>query len=419
MKSLFKFIITKILALKAKHFLKKNRIQVIAVTGSIAKTTTKEAIYHLLKKRFKIYKSPQGFNTELGISLAILQEEKSGFSSVTKWFKILKSALFGEKEIFQKIILEMGADKPGDIRKLTKIARPTIGVITNVNPVHLEKGQFSDLEDIRKEKNSLIKNMAKDGIAILNYDDPLVRSMETSAQKISYGLSADSEVMGSEVEASNKSLKFKVSYKGESHLLNVPVLGEFQVNAFLAAIAVALKLGMDINDCATELKDFKMPPSRMNPLPGYNQSFIIDSSYNASPTSMEKALELLSELKAEKKIAALGTMNELGDMGKEAHLALGAQAAKSADILVAVGTEAVTIKQGALDAGMKEENIYTFLDSEEAGYAVKGMLEPKNLVLVKGSQNKVRMERFVKVIMEHPEQAKLLLCRQDEAWENI
>src|SRR5512136_3025140 len=111
MKFLFRFIISKILGSKAKQFLKKNKIEVIAVTGSIAKTTTKEAIYHLLKNKYKISKSPQGFNTELGISLAILQEEKSGFSSIRMWYKILKRALFDEKQIFEKIILEMGADK--------------------------------------------------------------------------------------------------------------------------------------------------------------------------------------------------------------------------------------------------------------------------------------------------------------------
>ena len=419
MKTLFRFVITKILALKAKHFLKKHKIQVIAVTGSIAKTTTKEAIYHLLKKRFNVSKSPQGFNTELGISLAILQEEKSGFSSIKMWFKILKRALFGKKELFQKIILEMGADKPGDIKKLTNIARPKIGVITNVNPVHLEKGQFSDIEDIRKEKNSLIKNMSKDGLAILNYDNPLVKTMETGAQKISYGLGADAEVLGSDVEATNKSLKFKVSYKDDCQILDVPVLGAFQVYAFLAAITVALKLGISLKDCASALQDFKMPPGRMNPLSGHNDSFIIDSSYNASPISMEKALELLSELRAERKIAALGTMNELGDISKEAHITLGSQAAKVANILVAVGPEAATIKQGAIDEGMKEENIYTFLDSEEAGHFLKTFITAKDLIFVKGSQNKVRMERLVKIIMDKPEQAKNLLCRQDEAWENV
>ena len=134
---------------------------------------------------------------------------------------------------------------------------------------------------------------------------------------------------------------------------------------------------------------------------------------------MAKALELLAEIKADRKIAALGTMNELGDMEKEAHIALGAQAAKAANILVAVGQDAVTIKQGAIEAGMPEKDIFTFLDSEEAGYHIKNILQPKDLVLVKGSQNRVRMEKVVKIIMEHPEQAKILLCRQDEAWESI
>jgi len=419
MKSLFRFIITKILTFKSRNFLKKHHIQVIAVTGSIGKTSTKEAIYHILKNKFKIYRSPQGFNTELGISLAILQEEKSGFTSIKAWYQILKSVFSEKKEIYQKIILEMGADKPGDIKKLVRIAKPKIGIITNVNPVHLGKGQFKDLEEIRKEKNNLIKNMHKDGIAILNYDDPMVKSMETSAQKVSYGLGAEIDVRGSALEPLSRCLKFRVDYNNDSADFEVPVLGNFQIYTLLPAITVALKLGVKLQECADALKDFKLPPGRTSPVAGFNQSTIIDGSYNASPTSMARALELLAELRGDKKIAALGTMNELGDMEKEAHITLGAQAAKSANILVAVGQEAATIKQGAIDAGMPEKDVFTFFDSEEAGHFIKNMLQPKDLVLVKGSQNRVRMEKLVKIIMEHPEQAGITLCRQDEAWENI
>lgn len=419
MKTLFKFLITKILAFQARRYLKKHRVQVIAVTGSIGKTSTKEAIYHILKNRFKIYASPQGFNTNLGVSLAILQEEKSGFSSPIIWFKILKRAFFDKKKIYQKIVIEMGADKPGDIKKLTKIAKPKIGVITNINPVHLAKGQFKDLEDIRKEKNSLIKNMTSNCIAILNYDDPLVRSMDTGSEKVSYGTKMDMDVSAFDIETLNTATKFTISHKGEDHKFKVPVLGSFQVNILLPAIAVALKLGMNLKECNEALKNFKLPPSRMNPIPGINDCSIIDSSYNASPTSMAKALELLSELKADRKIAVLGTMNELGDITKEAHLTLGAQAVHVAKILVAIGPEAATIKQGAVDAGMQEDNIYTFFDSEDAGHFLKTFLTAKDLILVKGSQNKVRMERLVKLIMGHPEQAGILLCRQDDAWEKI
>jgi len=419
MKTLFRFLITKILVYKARQYLKKHHVQVIAITGSIGKTSTKEAIAHLLKKQFKVYSSPKGFNTEVGISLAILQEEESGFSSPMAWFKILKRVLLKQPEIYQKLILEMGADKPGDIKKLIKIAPPKIGVITNVNPVHLEKGQFENLEMIRKEKNSLVRHMPINGVAVLNFDDPLVKTMGTSAHKVRYGLAEGLDVRASEVALSSKHIRFEISYKGESHSFKVPLLGRFQVYVLLPAIAVGLKLGMSLQECADALMDFKLPPSRMNPVPGINDSTIIDSSYNASPVSMTKALELLAELPAKRKIAALGTMNELGDLNKEAHKTLGAQGAEAAKVVVAVGPEASMIKQGAIEAGMPEENIYTFFDSEDAGHFLKDYLRPDDLILVKGSQNRVRMERLVKQIMKYPEKARDLLCRQDKAWDKI
>lgn len=391
----------------------------IAITGSIGKTSAKEAIYHLLKNHFKVYKSPQGFNTEVGISLAILQEEKSGFSSTVEWLKILKRAFFKKKEPYQKIILEMGADRPGDIKKLISIAKPKIGIITNVNPVHLSKGQFKDLADIQKEKGSLIKNMAKDGLAILNYDDPLVKSMETHATKISYGTEDELDIKGSSIKAHSKNITFQTKYKGETVDFKVPVLGSFQIDILLPAIAVGVKLGMSLQECAEALEDYQTPPGRMSAIDGINDSLIVDSSYNASPTSNEKALELLRELPAKRKIAAMGTMNELGEFTKEAHLKLGAQAANVSNILITVGPEASIIKQGAIEAGMPEKNIYTFFDSEGAGHFLQKELRPNDLILVKGSQNRVRMEKMVKMIMKKPEKASILLCRQDSAWHNI
>ncbi len=419
MKTLFRFLITRLLVYKARQYLKKHRIQVIAITGSVGKTSAKEAIAHLLKNQFKIYSSPKGFNTELGISLAILQEEQSGFSSPRAWFKIIKRVLTKEPEPYQKIVLEMGADQPGDIKKLVKIAPPKIGVVTNVNPVHLQKGQFSSLEDIRQEKNNLIRHMPINGIAVLNDDDPLVKTMETGAHKVRYGLSEGVDVHAGDVTPLCRHIYFQVNFKGESEPFKVPVLGRFQVYVLLPAIAIGLKLGMDLKECADALKDFTLPPSRMNPLPGVNDSTIIDSSYNASPVSMTRALELLTDLPADRKIAALGTMNELGDLNKNAHKTLGAQAAGAAKILVAVGPEASAIKQGALDAGMPEASIYTFFESEDAGHFLKDFLKPEDLILVKGSQNRVRMERLVKAIMKYPEKARDLLCRQDKAWKKI
>lgn len=419
MKSIFRFIITQLLSLKARAYLKKCHVQVIAVTGSVGKTSTKEAIYHILQDRFKIHRSPHGFNTPLGISLAILQEEESGFSSIFAWIKILKRIFSEKKKPYQKIILEMGADQPGDIKKLIRIAPPDIAVVTCVKPVHLGKGQFKDLADIQKEKNNLILHLPKENLAILNFDDPLVREMHTTARKIGYGISPDCQLQAQDVRTTPRHLIFTAHYKGKSAEVRAPVLGSFQIHTLLPAIAVGLSLGLELEDCAKALHNFQLPPSRMNPLPGVKGSTIIDSSYNASPASMAKALELLTEVKGERKIAALGTMNELGEGSREAHLNLGRQAAASAHVLIAVGQEAAVLKQGAIEAGMPEQDIYTFFDSQEAGCFLKEFILPNDLILVKGSQNRVRMERLVKIIMEFPEKARHLLCRQEEGWEGI
>jgi len=419
MKSVLKFIITGALQFKAKSYLKRNRTQIIAITGSMGKTSTKEAIYTVLKDRFSIYRSQKSFNTPLGLSLSVLQEEESGFSSIKAWWKIMRRVLKEEKPAYQKMVLEMGADRPGDIKKLKKIAFPQIAVVTNVSNMHMAEGQFKNIAEIAKEKGSLIKDLPKEALAILNYDDPYIREMETEAKKITFAVESAAMVMAKDIQVSSKNLKFTVVYNGDSAEFIIPVLGKFQVYVFLPAIAIGLQMGMTLKECAEALKDFHLPPGRMSYIEGVNRSAIIDSSYNAGPATMEKALELLGEIKAEYRIAALGTMNELGEMSKQAHLDLGKKAAEVSDLLISVGPEAATIKQGALDAGMSEDKIFSFFDSEEAGNFLKGRLSPKDVVLVKGSQNRVRMEKLVKAVMNHPEKAATLLCRQGEAWERI
>jgi len=418
MKTIFRILITAILKWKAKRFLKKHRVQVIAITGSMGKSSTRQAIYTLLKKHFDVYSSPEGFNTEIGMSLAILQEEESGFSSIVKWFKILKHVFFEKKNPYQKIILEMGADCPGDIKKLVKIAPPKIGIITGIAPVHLGKGQFKNVHEIAKEKNQLIAHLRATDTAIVNEDDVLVAEMKTGGKRVTFGTKTSAELRASDIVMTEKSIRFTVHFKGREQNFRVPVLGAFQIHVLLPAIAVGLELGLSLEQCAEALTDFKLPPGRMNPIPGMNDSHIIDSSYNASPKTVEAALELMEGLQAERKIVALGTMNELGEMSKDAHLTIGKRAANVGDLFIFVGPEATTLKKAITDAGISENKIYTFFDSEEAGHFLKTKIEPGDLILVKGSQNRVRMEKLVKVIMKQPEKAKALLCRQEEEWKN-
>jgi UDP-N-acetylmuramyl pentapeptide synthase len=417
MKAFFKLIIGTILTSKAKRFLREHHVQVIGVTGSIGKTSTKEAIYTVLKKKFNVHSSQKSFNTEFGLSLAVLQEEESGFTSPVAWLKILRRVLFEKKEPYQKIVLEMGADKPGDLKKLMKIAPPKISVVTNVNPVHLAEGQFKNLEAIAHEKATLVRHLPKEGVAVLNFDDDHVREMETPALKFSYAVNHVAMLMAGDVRATAKDIRFTVAFENKTADFVVPVIGSFQIYVLLPAIAVGLQMGMDLHDIAEALKEFHLPAGRMNPIEGVNGAQIIDGSYNASPMTMETALELLNELKAERKIAALGMMNELGELSYESHIRIGEKAAQVADIIVAVGKEAPIYKKGAMEMGMKESAIYTFFDSEEAGEWLKDQLKKGDLVLVKGSQNRVQMERLVKLIMKKPEQAELLLCRQGLAWQ--
>ena len=419
MKAFFRFTIGRLLSFKARRFLRNHSVQVIGVTGSIGKTSTKEAIYAILKKHFNVYSSQKSFNTEIGLSLAVLQETESGFSSPIVWLKILRRVLFQLKKPYRKIVLEMGADKPGDIKKLIRIAPPHIAVVTNVNPVHMAEGQFKNLEAIAKEKGTIVRYLPKGGAAILNEDDPYVRVMETPAAKFTYGIKAHANLRASQVHATSKHLGFEVVYNGQTENFTVPVIGEFQVYVLLPAIAVALQMGLSLKDCSEALAEFRLPAGRMNPIPGIEGTQIIDSSYNASPKTMNTALDLLAQLKASRKVAALGTMNELGEASHEAHVELGKKAAEVARLLIAVGKEAQTIKKGALEAGMNPEAIFTFFDSEAAGAALKGMLKRGDLILAKGSQNNVRMERLVKMLMKEQHKAGLLLCRQGAAWEKF
>ncbi len=416
MKSIFKHLIQFLLGFKAHRFLKKNRIQVIAITGSVGKTSTKEAIYTVLKDRFSVMRSRKSFNTPIGMSLAILGEEESGFSSTKAWVKILWRVFVKKGEIPQKIILEMGADKPGDIKALMRIAPPHISIVTAVKPVHLAEGQFKDIDDIAKEKGRLVNDLPRFGLAILNQDDPRVSQMKTVAKKLTYGIDRSSDLQASEIKMTPKKIHFEVLYKGESARCELPVVGAYHIYVALPAIAVGISMGMSLAESCKTLAHFHLPSGRMNPIEGLNGAHILDGSYNASPSTMKAALQMLEELKAPRKIAALGTMNELGKQSFDAHIEVGKMAGAIADLIIAVGPEAQNLKQGAVVAGMNAESIFTFDDSKEAGDLLAKKLQEGDLVLVKGSQNKVRMERLVKQIMKDPKRAPELLCRQGKAW---
>lgn len=420
MKAIFKNAVLKILRYSAEKKLEKINPQIVGITGSVGKTSTKEAIAEVLSRRFIIKKSQGGYNTEFGILLTIL-EKKSAYSSPFKWLNVIASSFiesFKKPEKYNYLVMEMGVDKPGDMDEILKVIRPDIMIFTAVKDAHLEEGQFKNREAILEEKSKSCFAVPKDGWVILNHDDLFVKQLESKliAQVVKIGTSEGSDIRAKNISGGPEGLKFTLAY--EKHEINVVlpnILGECHVLSVLAAIAVGFIAGLQWKTIEAGLKEFRLPPGRMSKIEGKNGSTIIDSTYNASPATMEEALKILGTFHG-RKIAALGTMNELGELAESAHIKVAKLAASYADLLIFVGKFANEMADGANRAGTARSMIHVFKNSNEAGEYLNKILEKNDVLLAKGSQNNVRMEHIVKLCMREPEKARTLLVRQEPYW---
>jgi UDP-N-acetylmuramoyl-tripeptide--D-alanyl-D-alanine ligase len=446
----FKKTLIYILTLESRLVLKKYKPVIIAVTGSVGKTSTKDAIFDVLKHPKEcldsnsgsdrsavpyIRKSEKSFNSKIGLPLTILGVGNA-WKDPLGW---LSNAMRGLELIFLKneypdiLILEIGADHPGDIRKLTHWFHPDIAVITKIGdvPVHVEF--FKSPEEVRKEKLFLAKGVKEGGTIILYADDEKMRNLKFEGRKVmTYGITADAAVKGSQPAIIYKDengyrkpsgISFKLEYAGNSVPVSLSgVLGIQHVYPILAAVAVGVVQGLPLVKIVQGLPlDFKPSCARMSIIDGANDSTIIDDSYNSSPTALAAALAVLGEIDgAKRKIAILGDMMELGRYSVDEHKKAGALAAKyldtaRGDLLITVGQRAKGIMEGAVNAGMSESSVISFDSSTEAAPKVKDMLRVGDAILVKGSQSP-RMERITKAAMADPSRAPELLVRQEKEW---
>jgi UDP-N-acetylmuramoyl-tripeptide--D-alanyl-D-alanine ligase len=432
MTKLFKQLIEWKLRLLAKWVLKKYKPQVIGITGSVGKTSTKEAVYTVLSSKWRVWKNIKNYNNELGVPLSILGVEsgyKNPFTWLVVFFKALSMLVFRKKDYPELLVLEMGADKPGDIRYLTKLAPCHVGVITAIGHVHEEF--FGSLEKIIREKQVIVSHLKKDDYAVLNADDALVMqaSEKTRGKIITFGFSDQAEVRAVELDVSAgpsadpwvdvqiNGLSFKLLYKGSTVPVFLPsVLGEHQVYSALAAAAVGLSLGMNAVDISGALRKYHSPAGRMNLIPGIKHTSIIDDTYNASPMATKAALRVLDKIKVSgRKFVALGDMLELGEYTEAGHREVGAAVVHVADFLITVGAKARFIADEAKKQGMPEEGVHSFDNIFEAGKFIQEELRAGDIVLIKGSQG-ARMERVVKELMAEPLEAEKLLVRQGTEW---
>src|SRR3989344_7720045 len=427
MKLFLKKIIVTLLEWEARFVLKKYKPRIIAVTGSVGKTTTKDAIYALLAPSFHVRKSEKSFNSEIGIPLTILGVPNA-WSNIVQWVKNLVEG-FGlillSSDYPRILVLEVGADRPGDIKHVASWLTPQTVVLTRFPdvPVHVE--YFESPEHLIEEKMHLVKAVAPAGTLILNFDDPQTQSISlpSKGSMLTYGMHDGADVVGTQVVDVYDpagvvcGISFHVAYQHSSEQIVLNgVLGKQHIYPTLAALAVGISEGLTLSAMAEELKEYAPPPGRMRLIKGINESLIIDDTYNASPVATLEALSVLATIKTEgSKIAVLGDMLELGNYSVPAHKEIGALVAQSADRLVTVGIRSHYTAEMANKKRMKKKSITITNDSREAGNKLKGNIGKGDVILVKGSQS-MRMERVVEMLMAEPEKAKELLVRQDDVW---
>ena len=422
-KDFLKKIVISLLVTEGKLILWKYEPKIVAITGTVGKTSTKDAIALILATKFNVRKSEKSYNSELGVPLTIIGE-KSAWNNFFQWFFVLLKGL----KVFLKyqnypewLVLEMGVGKPKDMERLVSWVFPKIAVFTAFaeTPVHVEK--FPATEDLIKEKAKLITVLKEDDYLILNGDDKLALDFkkETNAKIITYGFENELDLMASNYNISPDGINFKINYKGNIIPVRMPnVFGKQYVYTALAALAVGISLELNLVEGVETLSRFKPPPGRLNLMEGIKNSFIFDDTYNSSPVAVLAALEVLKILPAERKIAVLGDMLELGKFAIDEHKKVGRRIKEDGfDLLFTVGPRAKFIADEARATGFNSENIFEFSSSEEVKKILQEKIKQRDLILIKGSQA-MRMEKVVEEIMLHPEQKEQLLVRQEKEWQN-
>jgi UDP-N-acetylmuramoyl-tripeptide--D-alanyl-D-alanine ligase len=348
---------------------------VVGVTGSLAKTSTKEQTAEVLAVRWRVLRNRANENNEIGLPLTLLR-------------------LSPEDEA---AVLEMGMYTPGDIRILAEVARPTIGLVTAVRGAHLERA--GSIEAIESGKRELVEALPAGGTAVLNADDARVTRMADHAPVgvniVRYGFSSTAGVSAVDVESlSARGMRFRLQTDAGSVDVTIPALGRHSVHNALAAAAVGLTATLTLDEIAAGLARPSGAPHRTT-LIETGRWTILDDTYNAAPDSMVAALDLLASLPG-RRVAVLGAMLELGPESDASHRLVGGHAARTADVLVAVGAPAQIYADAAEAAGMDPEAVHIARDRDAALAALRRILRPSDVVLLKASNG----ERFFDLVDE-------------------
>lgn len=428
-----KSTITALLLVCTRRILRKYHPLVIGITGSVGKTSTKDAVFSVLSRRFRVRRSQKNYNSEIGVPLTVIGATSPGKNPLG-WLRVFLRALgliLFKQSYPDILILELGIDHPGDMRLLLETVQPKIGILTAIAPAHTQF--FVSFDEYANEKRLLITSLPKDGLAVLNADLPEVRLAADQAKcpVVTCGVQteADMRAVGMDIRLERPrgadgvvvaGISCKVSRDGQLiPLVLREAISPAALYSGLMAISVGTHLGMTILECVEGLDTYVPPPGRMRVVPGLKYTTIIDDTYNSSPLAALEALDVLRKIDIDaddRRIAVFGDMLELGTQSERLHQQVGEKvAATQLDLLITVGERSRDMARGAIARGFPKDKTMHFATSIEAGKYLQGIIKIGDVLLVKGSQG-MRMEKIVKELMAEPLRAPFLLVRQDPPW---
>lgn len=413
MKNLAKKLVVRQLNSKVKRLLETHNITIVAVTGSIGKTTTKHAIGQVLGATRKVLYSQDSYNTDIGIPLSIFGlKVPAQLWNINAWQKIYRSIDETiDRYKYDTVVIEMADDELAMMKRVLQVIHPQISVISAVAPVHMQR-----LQSMQTVVNDNWQIAAHANTIIYNADSEPLRKKAYKEGTIGFGLQYGNVQFKKIARNKKGHLKAELKIGKQKKIVHTQMLGRQNLYSLLAAAAVADQLDIPFQAICFELTQIQPVPGRMNLLPAQNGAQVIDDSYNASPDAVIAALDTLSEFKG-RKVAILGSMNELGEHALEAHQRVGVKAAKVADMLVTVGNTAEKLMApAAIHAGMQTEQVKMFRTPYEAGHYVKSLLQKSDTVLVKGSQDGVYTEEATRIILDPHLNPKDVLVRQSNVW---
>lgn len=358
---------------------RKLGVRVVAVTGSVGKSTTVQMVAAVLRTCYPTGASRPEWNAELGLPLA----------------------LFLLRAEHRYAVLEMAMRGLGQIASLCEVAQPVVGVVTRVGAAHTE--QLGSVDHVARAKAELVRALPRDGVAVLNHDDPRVRAMAraTAAQVVYYGTGPDAHVRAEDLAADPSGVRFRVHTPAGSARVRLPLPSVSLVHNALAALAVGLTEGVSLHEAVAALEGFTPPPMRLQVVRLADDVLLVNDAYNSSPLSVEAALEAVRTLRTGRRVVAvLGEMRELGPLQREAHRQVGIRCAQEGvDLLVAVGEGARELLEAARAAGIPEASTVWCPDAEAAARWVAGRVRAGDLLLVKGSRA-VGLERVAEAVAQ-------------------